>query len=86
MPTLCVIRGIKVYINWNDHMPPHFHALFAGEDVSIDIQTLEPLGKNFPKRQLKIVIGWAACHQAELMDNWELARAQEPHYEIAPTL
>ncbi len=26
MPIICTFRGIKIYINYNDHMPPHFHA------------------------------------------------------------
>jgi hypothetical protein len=87
MPTICVIRGIKIYINWNDHMPPHFHAMFAGQDVLIDIETLEAMGKSsFPSRQLKIVLGWAACHQQELRENWDLARAKETLYDIPPTL
>lgn len=29
MPTISMFRGIKVYINYNDHMPPHFHANMA---------------------------------------------------------
>ncbi|MCR4948779.1 MAG: DUF4160 domain-containing protein [Treponema sp.] len=29
MPTISMFRGIKIYINWNDHMPPHFHATYA---------------------------------------------------------
>lgn len=87
VPTICTVKGIKVYINWNDHLPPHFHARFAGKDISIDIETLEPIaGHDFPSRQLKIVLGWAACHQQELMDNWTLIAAREPHYEIPPTL
>ena len=58
MPTLSIVKGIKVYINWDDHLPPHFHAMFAGHDVSIDIETMEPKG-DFPKRQLRIILGWA---------------------------
>ena len=42
MPTLSIVKGIKVYINWDDHLPPHFHAMFAGHDVSIDIETRNP--------------------------------------------
>ena len=29
MPTICRFRGIKISINWRDHMPPHFHLLTA---------------------------------------------------------
>lgn len=40
MPTISMFRGIKISINWNDHMPPHFHANYAGEDVLISINEL----------------------------------------------
>ena len=86
MPSVCEVKGIKVYFYWEDHLPPHFHALFAGCDVMIDIDTLEPISGDFPKRQLKIILGWAACHQAELVDNWRLAQANEQPYQIPPTL
>ena len=33
MPTICMFRGIKIYINWRDHLPPHFHATYAGQEV-----------------------------------------------------
>ena len=85
VPTLSVVKGIKVYINWDDHLPPHFHAMFAGHDVSIDLETLEARGE-FPKRQLRIILGWAECHRAELLDNWNLIAAKEDHYEISPEL
>jgi len=85
MPTICSFRGIKIYINWNDHMPPHFHAAFAGQDVLIDIETLEPLTGGFPSRQLKMVLGWAACHQQELLENWQLAQAKEDLFQIPAT-
>ena len=29
MPTICMFRGIKIYINLRDHMPPHFHATYG---------------------------------------------------------
>ena len=59
--------------------------MFAGHDVSIDLETLEARG-DFPKRQLRIILGWAECHRAELLDNWNLIAAKEDHYEISPEL
>ena len=29
MPTICMFRGIKIFINWRDHMPPHFPPYMA---------------------------------------------------------
>ncbi|HHV65402.1 MAG TPA: DUF4160 domain-containing protein [Peptococcaceae bacterium] len=37
-----------------------------------------------PKRQLKMVLAWAEMHSDELMQNWELARNNQPLNKIAP--
>ena len=92
MPEISRFRGIIVSIYYNDHLPPHFHAEYAGKMSRINIETLEEIEDNkpghnpLPKRQLKIAIGWAACHQQELMENWELARQDLPLKKIAPLM
>lgn len=84
MPTISMFRGIKVYINYNDHMPPHFHAQYGGDEVTVDIRTIEVLDGEIPNKQLKMLLGWAAFHQEELMENWELARQQQELFSIEP--
>ena len=90
MPTISMFRGIKVTMNWNEHQPPHFHATYGGVDILISIKDLEviegnPPSKNkFPAKQLKMLIGWAAFHQEELMENWELARQKQELFAIEP--
>lgn len=37
-----------------------------------------------PKRALKMLFDWLEMHKEELMENWELARAQEPLKKIEP--
>ncbi len=80
MPTISYFRGIKIYINWNDYMPPHFHASYAGDSIN-DIEILEG---QIPSKQQKMVLGWAAFHQSELLENWELAAAKQELFPIAP--
>lgn len=36
-------------------------------------EKLEVLEGEMPSKQEKMVLGWAAFHQTELMENWELA-------------
>lgn len=43
MPTICMFRGIKVYINWREHMPPHFHAKYSDSEVVVSINDIEVL-------------------------------------------
>ena len=84
MPTISMFRGIKITMYWSDHMPPHFHAMYGSEEILVSIKELEVLEGSFPKKQLKMVLGWAAIRQDELMDNWELAVRQQELFEIEP--
>ncbi len=84
MPTISMFRGIKIYMNYNDHMPPHFHASYGGKQAIISIKDLEVIDGDIPGKQIKMILGWAAFHQEELMENWELARERQELYAIEP--
>lgn len=84
MPTISMFRGIKVTMYWQDHKPPHFHAYYGGDEVIISIMELEVLEGGLPSKQLKMVLGWAAIRQDQLMDNWELAVKKQELFAIEP--
>ena len=84
MPTICMFRGIKIFINWNDHLPPHFHASYGGQETLVSIADIEVIEGEFPAKQLKMVLGWAAFHQTELEENWELAKNHQELFPIEP--
>ena len=84
MPTISMFRGIKVSMNWRDHQPPHFHATYGGDEVIVSIRELEVLEGSIPSKQLKMLLGWAALRQDELMDNWELAERKQELFAIEP--
>lgn len=44
MPRIAEIDGIVVSINFDDHAPPHFHARYQNESVSIEIETGSVIG------------------------------------------
>lgn len=37
-----------------------------------------------PSKQLKMVLGWAAFRQEQLMENWELATRKQELFTIEP--
>jgi len=37
-----------------------------------------------PSKQLKMLLGWAALHQEELRENWELAKLKQELFAIEP--
>ena len=84
MPEISIFYGIRITMNWNDHIPPHFHAEYNGNRALIDIINGRVLEGGLPKRQLKLVLAWNEIHRDELMQNWELSRALESLNKIAP--
>lgn len=84
MPTISMFRGIKIAMYYNDHMPPHFHATYGGEEAYISIKELEVIEGSIPGKQLKMVLGWAAIRQDQLMENWELAVRNQDLFQIEP--
>ena len=83
MPEISRFFGIIIRIYFDDHPPPHFHALYGDHEVTIAIATGEVNG-NFPKRALAHVQEWRTLHREELMDTWTLARASKPLPRIEP--
>lgn len=84
MPEISLFFGIRITINYNDHVPPHFHAEYNSEKALVDIINGRVMKGYLPKRQLKLVLAWAEIHKDELMQDWELARNHQELYRIAP--
>lgn len=71
MPTYFSFDGIKIDLYFNDHTPPHFHAIYAEYEELIEIQTLETYQGKLPSKQHKKVIKWAKENQEILMEIWQ---------------
>jgi hypothetical protein len=84
MPTVSVFFGIVIRMYYRDHAPPHFHAVYNGQDVAIAIESLRILRGSLTRRALNLVLDWAELHRAELLENWRLLEARRPLREIAP--
>ena len=75
MPRISEFYGIVITMYYAEHGVPHFHALYAGEDASVAIATLEVLAGSLPDRALRLVREWATLHRDELEADWDaLAR------------
>ena len=84
MPTISTFYGILIQMFWNEHAPPHFHALYAENEVLINIKTLEIVRGHLPRRALSLVLEWAQEHRAELIEDWELCSSNQPPNKIIP--
>jgi len=83
MPTISMFYGILIQMFFNEHNPPHFHAVYGEYKAlfSLDGKLLE--GK-FPKEQIKLVQAWAIIHKDELKADWKLSENGESLYKIEP--
>lgn len=84
MPELCRFFGIIIRMFCNDHEPAHFHATYGEFEALININTLEVLRGQLPRRALALVLEWAANHREELKRDWEFARTGNPPLPIEP--
>jgi len=69
---------------FNNHNPPHFHARYNDQKISIEIETLKILEGSIPPRALGMVMEWASVHKEELMEDWNLAKSNRPPKKIEP--
>jgi hypothetical protein len=84
MPEISRFFGIVITMFYADHSPPHFHARYGEHRAIIEIESSVVLSGSVPPRPLGLIVEWAARHRAELRDNWQLARQQEPLQPIPP--
>jgi len=84
MPEISRFFGIVIQMYYNDHEPPHFHVRYSGQRALIAIDDLAVLGGKLTPRALNLVREWAELHRAELVEDWNLARAEAELRPIPP--
>ena len=70
MPELTRFYGIVIKLFFGDHPPPHFHAVYGEHNALVNIETLEIIEGDLPRRARNMVTDWATIHQKELMQIW----------------
>ena len=83
MPELCRFLGIVIYMLYDDHPPPHFHAEYNEYRIYVEINTGIVEGR-FPRRALSSILEWYELNRERLMENWERAENHEPLVKIPP--
>ena len=83
MPIISRFFGIIIYMYWRDHTPPHFHAKYGGEEISVEIESGVVTGK-MSKRALGMLQEWRNLHNDELMANWKLVEEKKSLMRIDP--
>ena len=77
MPQISAGCGIKIYIYFEDHPPPHFHAIGGGYEVIVEISSGRVLKGSAPRTELMRIINWGIENGIGLADNWQNAQTGE---------
>ncbi len=82
MPEIARFLGIiiRMYVEaGKQHHSPHFHAYYQDAAAIYNIESIELISGELPRRQQRFVEAWAELHQKELLDDWErLQNGQHP--------
>ncbi len=84
MPEISRFFGISIRMYYDDHAPPHFHAIYGRAEAQIGIDPIALLRGKLPRRAVGLVMEWAAFHQQELQENWQLLHTDQPLLDIDP--
>ena len=84
MPTISMFYGILIQMYWDEHAPPHFHAIYGEFKATIDIRSLSISEGSLPRRASQLVLDWAELHQQELLEDWDLCQAKQQPKPIVP--
>ena len=84
MPRISNFYGIIIWMYWNDHNPPHFHATYNDSEILIRIDDLSIYAGFLPSRAFELVIEWASIHRNELSENWNLLSEDKAPKKIEP--
>ncbi|MCE7062858.1 DUF4160 domain-containing protein [Dyadobacter sp. CY343] len=70
MPEISRFFGIVIFMYFKDHLPPHFHAEYAGDEAQFSIETGNILAGRLPGKQIRLVQAWVELHREELYLNY----------------
>ena len=79
MPEITRFYGIviKMFFKPKEHEPSHIHALYGEYMGEFNIQTLEMIQGDLPKKAQELVSEWLESHQAELQKMWDSQKIEK---------
>jgi hypothetical protein len=70
MPVVARFYGILIKMYFREHGVAHFHAIYGEYNGVFNIETLEMIEGDLPRRAQKLIREWARSYQSDLLDMW----------------
>jgi len=83
MPVVSRFFGIVVYMHWREHAPPHFHAKYQDQEITVEIATGRIEG-HMGTKAIGLIQEWREIHKAELLADWVSAESKQALRRIPP--
>ncbi|MGB5986803.1 MAG: DUF4160 domain-containing protein [Desulfobacterales bacterium] len=71
MPIIARFYGILIKMYFREHGVPHFHALYGEHNGVFEIEKLEMIEGDLPKRAQKMIKEWADRYRDDLLEMWK---------------
>jgi hypothetical protein len=84
LPVISQFYGIAIRMFFREHLPPHFHAVYGEHELVVGVSPIAILEGKAPPRVRSMVLEWAALHQQELLNDWELCNQRQAPVPIPP--
>jgi hypothetical protein len=84
MPEISAFYGIRIYIQFSDHPPPHVHAYYGDHEAKVAIHDGSIIAGSLPPLARRRVRRWVGLHRAELADAWDRVMHHEAPGRIEP--
>lgn len=84
MPEISAFYGIRIYIQFNDHPPPHVHAYHGDHEAKVTIHDGAVIAGWLPPVARRRVRRWGDLHSVELAAAWDRAMRHEAPGRIDP--
>jgi hypothetical protein len=78
MPTVKRFNRCRIEMYFDDHPPPHFHVITAGESAVYLIETLQIWAGEADARDTAEALAWASANRSELWARWKQYSEEEP--------
>jgi hypothetical protein len=77
LPVIARFYGIVIKMYFNDHLPPHFHAVYGEYNGLFDLNSLAMLEGDLPSRARSLILEWARKNHEALLHMWHTQEFQK---------
>jgi hypothetical protein len=86
MPEISRFLGISIRMYRDEHLPPHFHAIYNEFAAQISIRHPAIINGKLRRACSRYVIEWASLHENELAQCWDAARGDQVIGKVEPLI